>query len=86
MAELFNVVCFVRCVVVVGGGCSLTRRRGEEDKLWKRSDFTVETEIAGWKPLHDDDAVDTRSSRGNNFIVLNNNYYDTIGNFFLHSA
>ena len=62
-AELFNVVCFVR----------LTTGRGEEDNLWKGEDFVaVETEIAGWKkPLHDDDAVDTRSSRGNNFIVLN---------------
>ena len=59
-AELFNVVCFVR----------LTTGRGEEENfLWKRKDFAVETEIAGWKPLHDDDAVDTRSSRGNNFIV-----------------
>jgi t-SNARE complex subunit (syntaxin) len=48
-----------------------TTGRGEEDNfLWKRSDFAVETETAGWKPLHDDDAVDTRSSRGNNFIVL----------------
>ncbi len=57
-AELFNVVCFVRC--------------GEEENffLWKEEDFAVGTEIAGWKPLHDDDAVDTRSSRGNNFIVL----------------